>query len=52
MEEKSNQEKKQNGFIRFLKAVFVNNFTYKLFAVLFGVLLWLLSVGLGNNGLL
>jgi hypothetical protein len=52
MEEKIRQEKKQNGFVRILKILFVNNFTYKLFAVLFGVLLWLLSVGLGNNGLL
>lgn len=54
MDKENNSEIKRNAkkhgpFVRFLKAVFVNNFTYKLFAIIFGSLLWLLTVGLGNG---
>ena len=37
--------KNDSKFKRFMRAVFVNNAWYKLFAIGFGVLLWLLVVG-------
>lgn len=37
--------KNDSKFKRLMRAVFVNNAWYKLFAISFGVLLWLLVVG-------
>ena len=46
MEEKEiKQAKKGGAFKRFIRAVFVNNVWYKLFAIGFGTLMWLLVVG-------
>ena len=48
MEEKEvKQNKKTNSFRRFMHIVFVNNIWYKLFALGFGIIVWLLVVGLG-----
>ena len=41
-----NNEKSKGGIKRFFKAVFVSNIGYKIFAILFGGLLWVLAVGL------
>ncbi len=40
------KEKTKGGVKRFFKAVFVSNIGYKIFAVLFGGLLWVLAIGL------
>lgn len=40
------QEKKKGAFGRFMKAVFVNNIGYKIFAIIFGALVWAMFVGL------
>lgn len=46
MEEKEiKQVKKDGAFKKFMHAVFVNNIWYKLFAIGFGTLVWLLVVG-------
>lgn len=46
MEEKEiKQAKKGGAFKRFIRAVFVNNVWYKLFAIGFGTLMWLMVVG-------
>jgi len=40
-------EKKTNGFVRFLKFVFVKNIELKALAILTSALMWALIVGLG-----
>ncbi|MCL2062501.1 MAG: hypothetical protein FWH03_07780 [Firmicutes bacterium] len=40
------EPKKQNGFIRFLKFVFVKDIALKAAALLTGAALWLLIIGL------
>lgn len=44
--ETAKKQKKENGFKRFLKAVFVHNFAAKITAVIISALLWVLAVGL------
>lgn len=44
--EEKNTERKDNAFVRAMKAIFVHNIGYKVFAVLFGALIWLLAVAL------
>lgn len=38
--------KKQNGFVRFLKAVFVHNIGWKLLSIVAAAVIWGLSAGL------
>lgn len=38
--------KKPSGFKRVMKAIFVHNIGYKIFAVVFAAVLWALSTGL------
>ena len=45
--ETEKKQKKENGFKRFLKAVFVHNFVGKITAIIISALLWVLAVGLG-----
>ena len=47
MEEKEEVVKKENGFKRFLKAVFVHNIGYKVLAVVVSAALWVFAVALG-----
>lgn len=52
MENNAKQEKKHSRLVKLVKVVFVHNFTYKIFAVLFGALIWILTVGLFGNGVI
>ena len=49
MENQAEQQvvKKENGFKRFLKAVFVHNAGYKVLALVVSAALWVLAVALG-----
>ena len=40
------ENKKQNKFVSFMKAVFVHNFGWKLLALGSAIILWALAVGL------
>ena len=44
---RKNTAQKTNGFVRFLKFIFVKNFELKLLALLTSALMWALIVGLG-----
>lgn len=43
----SEKEKRPNGFVRFVRRLFVKNWGLKLAAILSAVALWCISVGLG-----
>lgn len=43
---KNGNDKKRTGFGGFLYGIFVHNIGYKIFAIAFGALIWLLTVGL------
>ena len=45
MDEIKNEEKKPSKIKRFFHAVFVNNFVYKVVAIVCGVAIWMLMVG-------
>ena len=40
------KEKQKRTFARFMYQIFVHNIGYKIFAIVMGVLLWSLTVGL------
>ncbi len=42
--ENNKKEKERKGFSRFLYNVFVHNFGYKAFAIIFGAIIWTLTV--------
>lgn len=47
MEEKENKQvRSETAFSRVMKAIFVHNIGYKVFAICFGALIWLLTVAL------
>ena len=49
MKNNEKEQKKQNGFVRFLKRIFVHNIGWKLLALVSAIAIWVLAIGFSGN---